>query len=284
VDVLIAIVLLAVLGVTGWLLWRNANMHWAKSQVAKIEELEKAGKYLQAYDLSIVIQKYLGQDETINRLMPTISDVISVTSDPGDVANGLRSLPASIEDRLVPLIKSGRAVFGIVLEGYLERRRPEGYVTPDPSTVEYKELIVNRVTDVRRGLDYLLTRNDIDSHRIAFFGPSAGAQIGLILAAVENRYAAVVLQGAGIVPDDRMAVPDANPINFAPHIGARKLMVHGRYDEDTPFKTRAEPLFKLLREPKRLVMFEGSHVPSIELFVTNINAFLDETLGPVRRE
>jgi hypothetical protein len=53
----------------GWLLWRNANMHWAKSQVAKIEELAKAGKYLKAYDLSIVIQKYLGQDETINRLL-----------------------------------------------------------------------------------------------------------------------------------------------------------------------------------------------------------------------
>ena len=49
---LIAIVLLAVLGVTGWLLRRNANMHWAKSQVAKIEELKKAGKYLQAYDLA----------------------------------------------------------------------------------------------------------------------------------------------------------------------------------------------------------------------------------------
>ena len=61
-------------------------------------------------------------------------------------------------------------------------------------------------------------------------------------------------------------------------------MLHGRYDEDTPFKTQAEPLFKLLREPKRLVMFEGSHVPSTELFVTNINAFLDEALGPVRRE
>jgi len=201
-----------------------------------------------------------------------------------DVASGLRSLPASIEDRLVPLIKSGRAVFGIVLEGYLERRRPEGFVTPDPTTVEYKELIVNRVTDVRRGLDYLLTRNDIDPHRIAFFGPSAGARIGLILAAVENRYAAVVLQGAGVVPDDRMVLPEANPINFAPHISATKLMLHGRYDEDTPFKTRAEPLFKLLREPKRLVMFEGSHVPPTELFVTNINAFLDEALGAVRRE
>ena len=81
-----------------------------------------------------------------------------------------------------------------------------------------------------------------------------------------------------------MTLPEANPINFAPHISAPKLMLHGRYDEDTPFKTRAEPLFKLLREPKRLVMFEGSHVPPTELFVTNINAFLDEALGPVRRE
>jgi len=42
------------------------------------------------------------------------------------VASGLRSLPASIEDRLVPLIKSGRAVFGIVLEGYLESEDRKG--------------------------------------------------------------------------------------------------------------------------------------------------------------
>lgn len=73
-------------------------------------------------------------------------------------------------------------------------------------------------------------------------------------------YAAVVLQGAGLGQGDRTTLPEANPINFAPHIDARKLMLHGRYDEDTPFKTQAEPLFKLLREPKRLVMFEGSHV------------------------
>jgi dienelactone hydrolase len=145
-------------------------------------------------------------------------------------------------------------------------------------------MIVNRITDVRRGLDYLSTRDDVDVHRIAFFGPSAGARIGLILAAVEDRYAAVVLQGAGVLPDDRSSVPDANPINFASHIRAKKLMVHGRYDEDTPFKTQGEPLFKLLQEPKRLVLYDGSHVPGAEILVTNVNAFLDETLGPVKRE
>jgi len=69
-----------------------------------------------------------------------------------------------------------------------ERLRPEGYTAPDPATVEFRERLVNWITDVRRGLDYLETRNDIDASRIAFFGPSAGARIGIILAAVENRY------------------------------------------------------------------------------------------------
>lgn len=202
----------------------------------------------------------------------------------GDVESGLRSLPASIESRLAPLIKSGRAIFGVVLEGYIERLRPEDFVWPDEGTVEYRELIVNRITDSRRGLDYLAARDDIDPKRIAFFGPSAGARIGLILAAVENRYASIFLQGAGVVKEDQLIIPAANPINFAPHIRAPKMMSHGRYDEDTPLKTQGEPLFKLLREPKQMKLYEGGHVPPPEFLVNTINAWLDKTMGPVRRE
>jgi hypothetical protein len=201
-----------------------------------------------------------------------------------DVETGLRSLPAAIEDRLAPFIKSGRAVFGVVTKGYIERLRPEGYEQPAPNTIEYREMIVNRITDVRRGLDYLVTRDDVDARRIAFFGPSSGARIGLILVAVEDRYASVFLQGAGVAQFDLQTIAEASPINFAPHIRAPKLMSHGRYDEDTPLKTRGEPLFKLLREPKRLVLFDGGHIPPFELFVPTMNAWLDETLGPVKRE
>jgi formylglycine-generating enzyme required for sulfatase activity len=203
---------------------------------------------------------------------------------PGDVAGGLRSLPDSMEDRIAPLIKSGRAAFGVVINGYMERLRPQGYVAPDRTTVEFRERSVNWITDVRRGLDYLETRREIDPTKIAFFGPSAGARIGLILAAVEPRYRSVILMGAGVSKGDSQTIAEANPVFFAPHIRGTKLMVNGRYDEDTPFKSQAEPLFKLLREPKRLIVFDGGHIPPLEFQVTTMNGWLDETLGPVKRE
>jgi hypothetical protein len=43
----------------------------------------------------------------------------------------------------------------------------------------------------------------------------------------------------------------ANPINFA-YIRAPKLILQGRYDEDTHLRTATEPFFALLSEPKRL--------------------------------
>jgi hypothetical protein len=38
-----------------------------------------------------------------------------------------------------------------------------------------------------------------------------------------------------------------------------------------------------LREPKKLVLYDGSHTPPIETAVPAINGWLDETLGSVRR-
>src|SRR5258705_3840988 len=142
-----------------------------------------------------------------------------------------------MEDRLGPVIKSGRAAFGVVIKGYMERLRPEGYNEPDLTTVEYSDKIVNWVTDIRRGLDYLETRSDLDSTRIGFFGPSAGSRTGLVLAAVENRYRSIFLMGAGLSQSDARRIAGANPVDFAPHISAPKLMLHGRYDEDVDRKS-----------------------------------------------
>src|SRR5437667_10878170 len=102
-----------------------------------------------------------------------------------------------MEDHLAPYIKSGRVAFGVVIKGYVERLRPEGYAEPQPNTVEYLDKIVNWITDLRRGLEYLETRNDVDANRIAFFGPSDGARGGLILAAAEHRYASRIRHGGG---------------------------------------------------------------------------------------
>ena len=61
-------------------------------------------------------------------------------------------------------------------------------------------------------------------------------------------------------------------------------MLQGRYDEALAWKTEAEPLYKLLSEPKRLILFDAGHAPPLELFATTIHRWLDETLGPVKKE
>jgi pimeloyl-ACP methyl ester carboxylesterase len=135
------------------------------------------------------------------------------------------------------------------------------------------------------GLDYLATRDDIDVERLAYFGMSWGASAdGLISAAIETRYRAVVLIAAGIELYDPNKLPEANPINFVPYIRPPKLMIQGKYDEEFPLATHASPLFELLREPKQLIVVDWGHLPPLEARVAAINNFLDETLGPVKFE
>ena len=199
-----------------------------------------------------------------------------------DVDGGVRSLDASIDDRMGAFVRGGRAVFGVVLEGYVGRPRPAGPPT-DHSNVEYQEEVVNRITELRLGLDYLGTRADLDLTRLVFFGPSAGAQIGLIMAAIEPRYRAVVMVGAGLPNVYDSYVATANPVKFTPHILAPKLIIQGRYDEDTPLRSASEPLFALMHEPKRQVLYDGGHVPPLSLLMTVATEWLDEQLGRVIR-
>ncbi len=87
--------------------------------------------------------------------------------------------------------------------------------------------------------------------------------------------------GAGIEPDEVANVAAANRINFSPQIRAPKLLLMGRYDEDSPLESRAKPMFNLFREPKRLQLYEGGHIPPQDVLVPAVKSWLDETLGPV---
>ena len=119
--------------------------------------------------------------------------------------------------------------------------------------------------------------------KIAICAPSSGASVGLILAAVDRRYASVFLAAAGIGKPHTQWIAEANIVNFAPHIRGPILILQGRYDEIFGWKAEFEPLYKLLREPKRLILFDGGHAPPMELFAMTIHRWLDETLGPVKK-
>jgi formylglycine-generating enzyme required for sulfatase activity/cephalosporin-C deacetylase-like acetyl esterase len=201
----------------------------------------------------------------------------------GSVPARFHTLERAVELFNSPFIKSGRAVLAVALKGYPERDWPANYKLPSSERVEYRDQVVNWITDLRRGLDYLETRSDIDTNRIAYQVASAGADFRIILPAVETRYRTVVLWGGGLRKSNLQDISEANSINFAPHIRAPKLMINGLYDEVFSLKTQGEPLYKLLREPKRFVTYEGGHRPPVEFLAPTINRWLDEKLGPVRR-
>lgn len=63
-----------------------------------------------------------------------------------------------------------------------------------------------------------------------------------------------------------------------------KLVLNGLYDDMNPQETVVEPFFQLLSRPKKLVNFEGGHIPPPEIAVPIVKPWLDETLGPVSRK
>jgi formylglycine-generating enzyme required for sulfatase activity len=192
------------------------------------------------------------------------------------------SLPDETERIMGPHVKAGRAVAAVLFKGMVGRPWDSGRAAPVTSSVQYRQELVLHATELRRSLDYLETRADLDLPRLAYAGFSKGSGSWLPLAAVEPRFRSVVLIGGGL--DERFAhvLPEANSINFAPRIAAPKLLINGRYDEEQAWNRAALPLWELLREPKRLELVEGGHLPPAEARVPVINAWLDETLGRVR--
>jgi eukaryotic-like serine/threonine-protein kinase len=201
----------------------------------------------------------------------------------GDVYGNYFSLAESVEMQIAPFIKAGRAVWAVVFKGFKERENPPDYVGPRWSTVKRREELVANTTDLSRGLDYLATRDDLDVNRLAYYGYSQGAEEGLIYAAVESRYRAVLLVAGSLPRTSAAWLPEVTPANFASHISAPKLLLNGKYDEVAPLKMKIEPLYNLLREPKRQILYDAGHSPPLEIIVPIINSWLDETLGQVKR-
>ncbi|MEX2527915.1 MAG: bifunctional serine/threonine-protein kinase/formylglycine-generating enzyme family protein [Gemmatimonadota bacterium] len=187
-----------------------------------------------------------------------------------------------IEWTLGPSIRAGRAAFSVVMDGMVERQdRPEPF--PPSNTVEFRNLMVRHATELRLGLDYLETRDDIETDALAYVGVSWGAGSRSVFSAVDDRWDAVVFIGGGIDERVHPTLPEALNVNFLPYIDAPKLMVSGRHDEEHPWLTRGLPFWELLREPKQLALFdEEGHHPSDEVRVPAINGFLDDIFGPVR--
>lgn len=180
------------------------------------------------------------------------------------------------------IVKNGRAALYPVYKGTMERR----FEIPafDTNTHQYTEYLIQLVKDFKRCIDFLETRQDIDSDKLAYYGMSWGGLLGAIIPAVEERLEASVLLSGGFYGQG-LGRPEANQINYVTRVKTPTLMINGKYDTILPYETSIKPMFDLLGTPgehKELKLYETDHIPPRNEFVKEILAWLDRYLGPVK--
>lgn len=175
-------------------------------------------------------------------------------------------------------LQNGRAVAVPVLDGTFERRLP-GF--PDWGTIAGRDLVIQQVKDMRRTIDYLETRADIDSDSLAFYGLSWGGRLGAIALVVEPRLKIGILNQAGL---QHLDMPETSVLNFLPRVDVPVLQFNGRYDTDFRFETSAKPFFDLLgtsAADKKHVVEPTGHFVSQATVIGETLDWLDKYLGPV---
>jgi serine/threonine protein kinase/cephalosporin-C deacetylase-like acetyl esterase len=181
------------------------------------------------------------------------------------------------------IIKSGRAVLFPVYKGTFERGGgPKPIYWPNTSNA-YRDNVIFWSKDLSRSIDYLETRSDINTNKLAYEGYSWGAAMGALLPAVETRFKALVLIAPGFYLQDRL--PEVDQVNFAPRVKTPVLMLNGRFDFIWPPNISQEPMFRLLGTPsedKRRVVYDSGHdIPRTEMIKESLS-WLDRYLGAVK--
>jgi dienelactone hydrolase len=177
------------------------------------------------------------------------------------------------------IVKQGRAVAFPVLPGIFERRTTG---MPGFNTPAWRENVVNSVKDIRRAIDYLETRRDIDASALAYFGYSWGGVNAPVTLAQEDRFDVAVID-IGLMPA-MPSNPNVDPINSLPRIDVPTLMFSGEFD---PMVSRADATtyFDLIGVPedqKRHVWALGGHFIPRDMLISETLDWLDRYLGPTK--
>jgi cephalosporin-C deacetylase-like acetyl esterase len=146
-----------------------------------------------------------------------------------------------------------------------------------------RDVQIQAVVDLRRGLDLLAGRSDVDPKRIAYVGHSFGAQWGAILSAIDKRLKTAILMGgvreaADIYlrnPDPDLAamrqktpmaklenylavVGTLDAVRYVPHSRIPLLFQFARYERFFD-KESMDAYFDAANQPKQELWYDTGH-------------------------
>ena len=177
-------------------------------------------------------------------------------------------------------LKSGRAIIWPVY--YSSHGRGEINIT---NINAWKQTYKNIIIDAQTTVDYLQTRNDIDSENLVFYGSSWGGAVAPYILAIEERFKLGILRLFGVSSVEKYRFKEFDQIDYIPHVEIPMLLLGGRYDPDYTMEQQ-QAFYDFLGTPKsdiKWMVYETTHyIPRKDLINESLS-WLDKYLGPVNK-
>ncbi|MBN2589327.1 MAG: hypothetical protein JXA96_05670 [Sedimentisphaerales bacterium] len=181
------------------------------------------------------------------------------------------------------ILQSNRALMFPVYQGTYERSYGQ-YLDWSKEPRATTDWIIHVCQDMCRSIDYLESRGDINTDKIAYYGVSVGAACGPMALAIEERFKTGILLAGGLPNSTVLAsTPEIDPMNHAHRVKVPVLMINGKED---PLAFAQQPMYDFmgtLAEHKRHIVYPdnsllGSHRDEIRKEIVD---WLYRYLGPI---
>jgi cephalosporin-C deacetylase-like acetyl esterase len=159
-----------------------------------------------------------------------------------------------------------------------------------------KDGIVQEVIEMRRGIDFLVSKDEIDPSRLGYVGFSWGASLGGILSAVERRVHSFVLQSlvprlstdmrklaeeqdvGGDLTAYEKAMEPIDAVNYLPHSAPSAVFLQAGERDTRPSPEDTQGAYAATSDPKKLQMYDTEHELNADARA-DARAWLLEQLG-----
>ncbi|MCK5209829.1 MAG: acetylxylan esterase [Cyclobacteriaceae bacterium] len=168
-------------------------------------------------------------------------------------------------------LKSGYAILRLDIANHGDRLVDDyDFSFTDGYRYWTRDIVIQTVFDLRRAVDFIQTRKELDSNRIGYYGISLGGIIGTIFSGVEPRVKVPVIALAGggmhlmfgmdaLSVDTKDYLSMIEPLNFVEKIAPRPLLMINAENDDIVPPMMSKLMFKTAKEPKEILWYPSKH-------------------------